>query len=509
MQALGHFLLKQLIYASNVYEAICSVRGSRPVADNMESQHALLMDVALKWAPYDDYSSSSGLLASAILESIKKQTLPKEDSTSAPLVFHSSHQVSWAEPILKVLYKQPTLVETYRHYVLPELFKHDLQDFISFCERLGLHQVFGGSTTETAPANLTQDHRENLLFCALSVGNKMGLVQVGEFNHKLKTTGLYLEKNALCIPDTLLGNLILRSSATVRIAGLSMLVASNSTTKPLSLGSIKALKNGLPCLHADADAGFRSEMFSLVRNLTDRLRGATSNLYKLSTGHGTVRGKGPTTTDARFKPEDAARLLQAHRHFLEWYVSFIRMELRPSASYQRHISAIKCILLVYKSGVDSRIPLQMRAKTASPTANWPFHLDVITPSMTDLLLDLLLDPFDDVRQGAAEILSIAPNDAPDHDDANRLVTILRKAEAMMMSSGRADQADGVAHLYNTIFSRSSESAQKGDNWWLSKFGVVEHLLKVLETTLEIAAKDMSKAVSKHPLHGLFISLRYI
>lgn len=509
MQALANFLIKNTISAGQVYEAICSIRGLALESDR-QAQHRTLMETTLRWAPYDDYSSSAGLLAAAILENIRKNN--PSGASKTLVTFNVKREVSWAEPILKVLAANPSCLEYYRHYVFPDLFKHDLQDFVVFLERLDVHRVLGNASQDMDGSSMfSQDELENILFCALSIGSKMGLVQVAESGHKTRSDTLFLTQNALCIPDTLLGHLILRSSATVRIAGLSMLIVSNTTTKPLSIRAIAALRSSLPYLHADADAGFRSEMFSLIRILADRLRGATSNLHKLSTRHGTIHSKASAIAHSESTSQDAVILLEAHRSFLAWYVSFLKMELRPSASYQRHISAIKCILLVYKSGVDSRIPLDQRVKTVSPTASWPFQLDVIDETMTDLLLDLLLDPFDDVRQGAAEILSVAPapgtSNGRGHGGSHRLVDVLNNAEHTMMLTGRADHADGVAHLYNTVFNRCATTQCSGAEWWLSKYGVLEHLVEKLEDTLNIAAQDMTRAVSKHPLHGLFISLR--
>ncbi|KAL1305789.1 hypothetical protein AAFC00_003953 [Neodothiora populina] len=509
MQALAHFLHKHLMRSHEVYEAICTLRSS---AAELE-ERVVLLDVVLKWAPYDDYSSASGLLASAILESQAQPVTSAIETPIAQPTFHSERQVCWAGPVLTVLEHDPSRLENYRHYVLPELFRHSLPDFVAFIERLGLHEILSGKSSGQS-LHLPHAQIERILFCALSVGNKMGLVQIAETQKVGPQDGLFLTSKALCIPDVLLGDLVLRSSTTVRIAGLSMLISSSATTKPLTHSTMKALRIGLPFLHADADAGFRSEMFSLIRNLTDRLRGATSNLAKLHTGHGTIRGKGTMVASDGFKSNDAGRLLHAHERFLSWYISFLKMELRPSASYQRHISAVKCIALVYKSGVDSRILLRLRAKTASPKAVWPFHIDIIDDTVTELLLDLLLDPFDDVRQGAAELLSIAPDMPNDSSlaglhDSDRLANILGKAEHTMRFTGRADHADGVAHLYNTIYNRCLNTGTVREEWWISRCGVLEKLVSALEHTLEVAAHDMNKAVSEQPLHGIFISLRYI
>lgn len=514
MTATAHFLTKKLFSADELYavaQDTPDLPKQTPVAS--ESTRALL-NIVLRWAPYDDYSSSAGALASAILENnhpIKRQVA---QSPSAGPAFYAAREVPWASSVLNALAGRPASLDNFRHYVFPELFKHDFSDYIAFLECLDLHRILGAANKYPSDnvISLPQDQLENVLFCALSVGSKLGLVQVAETNNHSggADNQLFFSGNTLSIPDALLGSLLLQTSATVRIAGLSMLVASNTTTKPLSLGTINALKKGLPHLHADTDAGFRSEMFSLIRNLTDRLRAATCALSKLAARDDAI-GKQPDTM--RVSVVGHHSLLKSHKSFLQWYLSFLKMDLRPSASYQRHISALKSISLICRSGVDPRVPLLYRAKTAGPKVSWPFELDVVDEAMTQLLLDLLLDPFDDVRQASAEILSIVkPRESSDDramtfDSTTRLISVLRKAEHSMMLTGRADQADGVAHIYSAIFARCEDVHTNGPHWWKSKYGVLDHLLDTLEETLHIAANDMSRAVSKHPLHGLFISLR--
>lgn len=511
MQALTHFLNKKVFSVSELQSAVCNAHESSLTQVNGEADVKGIMQAILQWAPYPDYSTSAGLLASAVLEGLRP--VDAKQAAQTPPTFHSKVEVPWAEPVLEVLAQSFHRLDIYRHYVFAELFRDNLREFVVFVERLGLHSVLGSTSTEltSESTRFTQDELENLLFCALSVGNKMGLVQVAENSQSSTSDTLILAHDALCIPDTLLGTLLLRTSSTVRIAGLSMLIASNTPTKPLSLGTIQALKNGLPYLHADTDAGFRSEMFSLIRNLTDRLRAASVNLFKLSSRQGVVPNKSTGKTELSITPQQAAELLKAHQSFLVWYLSFLNMELRPSASYQRHISAVKAIILIYRSGADPRAPSHHLAKTVDSKLTWPFKINVVDEDMTDLLLNLLMDPFDAVRQGAAEILSILPAAVPSEDakhvETPRLVNILNKAEKKMMMTGRADHADGVAHLYNTIFCQCVEYQSNNSLWWASKYGVLEHLVQTLENTLEIAAEDVSKAVSKHPLHGIFISVR--
>lgn len=512
MQTLTHFIIKKIFSMMDVHKVICETRATQSFRNATGIEIETVMDVILQWAPYSDYSSSAALLASAVLENV---TSPDAKSNQAAAVFHSQQHAPWTDPILKVLAQDVSLLDNYRHYVFPELFKHNLQAFVAFLERLNLHETLGGSVApiEHASSNslaFSRDDAENILFSALSVGNKIGLVQVSESSQSSGASTPSISPDALCIPDVVLGSLLSRASSKVRIAGLSLLIASTATTKTLSLGTMEALKAGLPSLHADPDAGFRSEMVGLIRNLIDRLRGASSNLMKMSTRHGSVHKKHTDDGDSKVPVPQPTILLEAHQSFLLWYLSFLKMELRPSASYQRHSTALKCIVLLRRSGVDSTTPPHNLAKGAS---TWPFKITIVDEAMSDLLLDLLLDSFEDIRQGAAEILSISSGSVKsahtlsEQSEMPRLVRVLHKAERMMMSTGRADHAEGVAHLYNTVFSHCLNVHTANGVWWESRYGVLEHLVCVIENTLNIVMNDINAAVREHPLHGVFTSVR--
>jgi hypothetical protein len=502
MQALAHWLSKNIISA----EDLCNVFGNALTEKPNSSSSTPVPDVltiVLRLAQHEDLASSAGSLAALVLQ--KAQSI---DRTSPSLAFGTHHASLWSSTVLQILKQKPKSLELFRLYVFPEIFQQDKPSFIAFLERLGIQSILGRNQSSKTTLPLPTLQCEEVLFCALSVGSKLGLVKIADAGQSDKSVELFFEKDVLCIPDILLGDLLLRTSDAVRIAGLAMLTTSTTTTQPLSIGAMNALQKGLPFLHADADAGVRSELFSLIRHLMERIKAATATLTKLPSK--TKKNKATNTVDSSASikfPE----LVTAHKSFIEWYISFLKAELRPTASYQRHVSALRCISIIARSGVDSQISGSLHAKSTSASAAWPFTLDVVDKEMADLLIELLLNAFDDVRSTAAEILSLVNSDSLQQTGAGEqslVVQTLAGAEEMLVSSGRADHADGVAHLYSILFSQCSDLTSDREQWWTSKCGILEHLLHSVEQTLEIARVDISKAVGNHPLHGLFISLRY-
>ncbi|KAG9564645.1 hypothetical protein KCU71_g5793, partial [Aureobasidium melanogenum] len=503
MQVLAHWLSKSVISV----DELCDVFGRHSAKRNDQVSCSVqdVLAIVLRLAPYEDFASSAGSLAALILQKARPT-----DQSRAPLAFGNHYSSSWSSTVLDILKQKPQALEVLRLHVFPEIFQQDRPSFVAFVDQLGIRSILGRDQSPEATLLLSTSQREEVLFCALSVGSKLGLVKVVDVGQTTESVGLFFEKDILCIPDVLLGDLLLRTSDAVRIAGLAMLTTSTTTTQPLSIGAMASLQKGLPFLHADADAGFRSELFSLIRHLMDRIKAATATLTKPPSK--SKKNTTKTPLDSPSVPIQSSELVAAHRSFVEWYVAFLKTELRPTASYQRHISALKCISIIAKSGVDAQISGFQNTKSTGATVLWPFTLNVVDNEMTDLLIDLLLNAYDDVRSTAAEILSLVNSDLRHQSgvgDIPMLVKVLAQAEEMFVFSGRADHADGVAHLYSILFSQCSRLNGNSEQWWASKCGILQRLVHTVEKTVQIAKLDIGGAVSKHPLYGLFISLRYI
>lgn len=334
------------------------------------------------------------------------------------------------------------------------------------------------------------------------------------------------------IPESLLGRLLAHERPETRLAAFALLTTSATVTRPLTLGTFAALKRNLPYLHADTDANFRSEVMSLTLSLFERLRGSTGvmsrNLVKEQ------KTQEQTTTGA-----NTFELYHAHIEFIHWYLRFITSELHPTAAYQRHISALKALTIVMKSGLDPSVPHHALSRIAQGEIRFPFKMNILTPLLVRELFDLIMDPFDDVRHAAAFLLKLGANKSSEPPkrplkgpkvapvflgqpvDSTALVehgfaSFLERAEKTMLRSGRADHADGVARAYDLLFERRCEplSPDSAANsvlaeWMKSRQGIVEHLILLLDETIAAASSNLSVAVNAYPMHGTLSALRYI
>ena len=124
----------------------------------------------------------------------------------------------------------------------------------------------------------------------------------------------------------------------------------------------------------------------------------------------------------------------------------------------------------------------------------------------------MMDPFDEVRIAALNLLKIFPksvllNTAGRDGEGPELLTALEKAEVLASNTSRADHADTVALLYNVVFYTADAKKPQGSEWWKTKIGVVELILRKLEDKLSSSEGLFNSSLRDAPLHGYLCALR--
>jgi len=282
-------------------------------------------------------------------------------------------------------------------------------------------------------------------------------------------------------------------------------------------GIFKSLKRNLIHLHADTDAFFRREVHGYTQKLFDRLRASTATLSK-----GLIKGRAPEEGRLPFPKEcfqqdsgvetSSEDLLTESLAFIVWYTRFLEWELRSTGTYQRRITALRSLIIALKSGVDAGVPHAQLSKSAQGELNWAHTLQIPSTKLIRLLLDLVLDPFDDIREASVSVLQLCLAALPDAEKTSMLSTLpqfVARAEAMMLRTGRADQADGVARAYALLFTVADVNVTEALELPSSNSGVFDGLRKQLTDTLEIARTNLSEAVNGRPVHGIYAALTFV
>ncbi|KAK0893887.1 hypothetical protein LTR02_012592 [Friedmanniomyces endolithicus] len=474
--ALVHFMSTGVVSLDEVmhqYSAVSSTRSTSHEAVGLAGIEALLGEL-FRWTGKADFGSTVGQLISIILDGATHEPVSTQDHESS-----RSDCSLWSSALRRAIQDDSIDLQTLRVHLLPTLFKRGSPDYYIFLQAIGLRGLLHPRQRSTANG----DNLQLRLLCAsLQAGKDLGI---------LCETGsgeLFYQDQTVNLPIRGVARLLHHSVPAVRLTALSLLITSRAATRPISLSALTAIRRHLGHFFADTDADFRSEVCGLVQRLIDRIRAITAVLARQTCYHGGILH---LSNDA-----ESAETLRYHKDFLVWLSRFLRWELRPTASYQRHITGLKCILIAARSGLDCTVPSGKLSKSALGEAKWPFRFHLLSRALCGLLLGRVVDPFDDVRQTAAAILRLYPADSRDCQRQTELT--LSRAEHAMLASGRADQADGVAHLYALL----QRQRQGNGNTFLLLIERLEHMIST-------AQANLSEAVARYPLHGLLTSMRYI
>jgi hypothetical protein len=336
----------------------------------------------------------------------------------------------------------------------------------------------------------------------------------------------------------MIGSLLAHAAPPVRSLAFSVLVSSLSSIRPFTTTTFNLLQSHMGALYAETDAKFRNEVLTNTKHMVERLRGASSYLMREIQIYSYSRGPGPSPKIESQEQLTMSELLNRHKSFVIWYLKFLLDELIPTSSYQRHITALKSITLVLKSGILERDLHLSKTESIEHGTVWPYTINFFTSGSLRLLLDLLMDPFEDVRGHAAAILKFAsPSDfstfeykeyvgdlrlKPNLQDAESLEQVpglamakkvyqtvpksmilltefIARATEDSKRTGRADFADGVARCYELLFNHLPTTGER--------LNLVGSIIDDLSVKVSLAEQDLSKAVAKAPIHSDFATLR--
>ncbi|PCH00030.1 Armadillo-like helical [Penicillium occitanis (nom. inval.)] len=400
----------------------------------------------------------------------------------------SLERLSWICPTKHIMLENMEYLELFSRSILLPLLEADIKAFRAFIADLPLDPVLTGNMEDAGTVD-----EFILLFSALGVGKKIGFVHEDQFEKRTAATRNADVADIIILKSDVLGRFLLHNEPRVRLLALSLLTTAPVMSKPISAIALNGIMESLYSINADSDSFIRQETMSYMRRLMVRLRGP-----------GVLK-------DFMEKEGKDSKI------FMERYVNFLERELLPTASYQRHISALKSISLVLKTGVDpsaTHVPEEEQVL-------WRYKVNVLRPRLFRLLVDLLLNPFEEVRATALSLIGLFPShfssQAEDSavDDgfnvAEKLVTALLRAEALASRTSRADHADTVARLYHALYSTAKDGHETGneDSWFSTKIGVVNEILRRLEVKLSQETGPFQASVRDAPLHGHTSALRYI
>lgn len=501
LQCLDHFLTKQAITLDDIARKYKEIEPFLAASDMLSLWKSFVFHL-FSWMELPYVGPLAGKCSVHIFRALRNTT-----STGPGLGLPGFTAELWLAWLQDGLARNPEILEDIKNYILVPIFKTDK------IAAVDLLRAFSRIKPLTTAGQELSDQTFLLQLATLELGKKSGLVEEPSSEDDVLQPTAYI-----VLRETVLDSFLSHPSISVRSSAFSLLASSQATTRPFSQAAFSLLKRHLAPFHADYDAKFRNEVLGLSKNLLRRAKNVITVAQRTLAGPSNWSGQQPADGDAeatrlatkkKFGPEatlgdnvEANEILVSHQEFIGWYLNFLKREILPTTSYQRHITALKAALLVLRigkhAGAADELDMDI-AQTISSDSTW-----------IRLLLDLILDPFDDVREAAATVLGLFPPsivEAPADPERGptTLLQILQefslRAWDLANRTGRADHGDGAARSQGLLCK------------WLGKqelrTAFASKVIQRLEDKISKAEKDLGHAAIENPVHGDFAAISYV
>ncbi|KIW02506.1 uncharacterized protein PV09_06306 [Verruconis gallopava] len=496
LHILTNLLSKDILGIKNLIEHCRKVRNSScpdvapSPSDIVELQWVL--QIIFGWVRSGDTSIAAGQAGRTLVKSILK-CRDIEIPASNPL---------WVLPLIRVLKENVDDLHNFRSHLLPELFKSQISHYRHFLTALGLDRVLGPRNELGVSDIDATDAR--ILFTCLEVGKEAGIV-IDSAVHEVQ-----IHNDMVHIPETALAKILEHDSCNLRLSGLALVISSATVTRPFTGSTLRCLERNFSHLFMETDLYVRGEVLVYVQRLVDRIKAATAALTRIVSKRKSECDDRVLAATGQVHDDNPEIALMVHRQFLRSFIILAKAQLHPAAAYQRHISGLRTLIILAKSGLDGRLPQDRLSKQAQSkeATKWAFHETIFDSLLSRLLQDLLMDPFEDVRSFASSLLAMQAC-IPQLAFGAMQSRLLRRAEQLMLSTGRADHADGVSRANALIFEAATHADCTSDELVGSKEAHMAGLLERLEERITLAQNDLKLAVGKFPLHGVLASIRLV
>ncbi|KAK6349113.1 hypothetical protein TWF730_009870 [Orbilia blumenaviensis] len=332
-------------------------------------------------------------------------------------------------------------------YVVPRVFHDKKEGFALFIQYL----------IDTHSISQNRQHSVAIIGC-LRTGKENGWLTELQVDEYVRSLGGY---------DTLLSD----QSGLLRSHTLRLMIVSAAVTLPFSPTYTAIFSEHFDDLFAESDPQVRNEIYTGFRALLERL---VAGSYALNKKMRSLEGRpqGPDTDSTDVVKTIKGQLLQ-QKAFISWFLNeLLPAQLQPNASYQRAILALK----VYSywlpqierdwrnslpgSELAADIKKSKRKQNEREHIVLPFDPEIRYPSLLRLLVERVMDPYDDIRSLATGLIKELrqSNDVP-------WAHILQRSQKMIEDSGQPGQEDGFSRILEVLHDLSLKDSNVSREVW--------------------------------------------
>lgn len=261
-----------------------------------------------------------------------------------------------------------------------------------------------------------------------------------------------IDTNRKNIRLQLLRDAIYHLDLNLRIDVLGLICESRKLTSEITSTELALLKSFFQLNLNSTSPEFRQKLFGHLNKFFAKLRGNLYNQWKNYQSHMKYveSHKDSRTGDAH---SEIKQKIDNTRSFLNWLIELLTASLYPGASFQRVSSALKTFVILIKTfGIENTPLPEGFVAQHCRTPEFPFQLSLASARNTKLILHCLMNPFDENRTLAYEILQEFPSPLPGIESKDNVQKILFWA-LQSMTSTRAGESDSGAMIFRLIFSK--------------------------------------------------------
>lgn len=280
------------------------------------------------------------------------------------------------------------------------------------------------------------------------------------------------------LPETFFYSLLTNESHTVRLGTFDLLTFHTHQKTPLSQGCLALIQSILPSMYAEQDPEFRVETLRSMRNLLLRLRAST---------HAAAKDLDRRISKLGDITQELTRQLARASGFVQWLVQFCGECVLPGRTFPMASMGLKTLRLLCEEGFLTDVDVEVKSGVLSGV-----HVSLFSEVRLRLLLDRLVDPYDEVARLAGWLVEriVQPERIPWGE-------LFERGKDLCLS-GRADKSEGGARIVRLVdqFSRVNGIEDVREQVWKS---LVE----------DIKGGDLNLVAGEWPLHGRLVCLRYL
>ncbi|KAK6527027.1 hypothetical protein TWF281_010222 [Arthrobotrys megalospora] len=334
-------------------------------------------------------------------------------------------------------------------YVVPGVFHDEKEGFALFIQYLlDTHRI-------------SRDNQNSIaIIGCLRTGKENGWLTEAQVDEYIESLGGY---------DTLLSD----QSGLLRSHTLRLMIISSSVALPFPSSYTSIFSGHFDDLFAESDPQVRNEIYAGFRVLLERLVASSYAVNKkLRSLEGRLQGAG-NGADATDEIQLIKNQLLQQKAFVSWFLNeLLPAQLQPNASYQRVILALKVysywLPQLERDWRNSQLGNDMAAdiKKSKRKQNerehivLPFDPEIRYSSLLRLLVERIMDPYDDIRSLATALIKELPQskDVPwSH--------ILQRSQKMIEESGRPGQEDGFSRILEVLHDLSLKDSNIAREVW--------------------------------------------